>query len=162
MVSACLDVVGQLVALLAQPGNDQLAVQDVHLAADRLDIDFLAWFQARLTGHRRDSPALLDRRRIDKSLFASGQGNISPSVRPSTIRSLILPTAFSEGNQSPSRQPVIASTPINDAITGGPTALVRVDDGRRGDRDPAPRRKASSRPTYDSGWCPLFEPGSGM
>ena len=35
------DVVGQLVALLAQLGHDELAVQQIHLAADRLDVQLL-------------------------------------------------------------------------------------------------------------------------
>ena len=53
------DVVGQLVPLVAELAHDQLAVEQVHLATDRLDVELLAG--GIRVGHRRRFPVLADR-----------------------------------------------------------------------------------------------------
>ena len=76
MASAWLDVVGQLVALLAQLGHDQLAVQQVHLAADRLDVELLL---------RRGWIGVIGHHRHFVFVFSAASGQAEERPDPSTF-----------------------------------------------------------------------------
>ena len=142
-----LDVVGQLVPLIPELADDQLAVEQVHLAAHGLDVELLAAGGTRIR-HRADSRADAPRPAVDRV----GERRFYQPGRPLTTV-LRIPKALDLSKSLDSPRPLRRNPPsFIDAISPrAAPSLPRLSLDYYAERTPDPTSRIDHRPAPAGG-----------
>src|SRR5205085_2664771 len=144
-------LVGQLIALPAQTADDQLAVEHVHLATDRLDVEFLA--------HIVSQPWRKNQRKSVRDLIlrVAARGR-QCRLRPATrARSLSKEYKASRARSGVGRSGKLLARGCCHEVRGPPTTTSRFS---RGSQNRAVLRTAAKRKALSDGAegeLPVFE-----